>query len=413
MQGQSYFQLLNPLVFLLFSAGFFALRSADRSAKGAGHIALSYAFGATAFVVDFLRDAIPGAAASIVTNGLYTATGILFVSGLCQRYRVEPPARLLFIVGATNISVVAFFLFVYDDIWIRSIAINVGTGVLFSIGLFNMRGRLRTKFDKVIFAVYALMCVQLFIRPVVVFAIGDPKLSLETYTQSLFYATLHFVTGACAVMTAMALLVAYASEIISDLRTQSETDLLTGVFNRRGFETAAQRVLSRADAVGEPVGIVHADIDRFKEINDLHGHAFGDRVIARFASVCGRYAEAGHVVGRLGGEEFAILIPGAFHDMARRLAEAIQRELATTPMKSSDGEFRFTASYGVAMRKPRERLSDVLARADAATYLAKREGRNRIVSETDVSVGVLQSILKEAYQAGAVSASKPASRSSA
>ncbi|WP_341872192.1 GGDEF domain-containing protein [Pseudaminobacter salicylatoxidans] len=179
-----------------------------------------------------------------------------------------------------------------------------------------------------------------------------------------------------SVASALLFLVILARDVIGDVRILSETDALSRLLNRGGFEDRAKALLRKADAGGRPMALVICDLDHFKDINDTFGHASGDRVIRAFAGFLRDTASAGHVAGRIGGEEFAILLPGANLVTARLFAEATRTAFCGLPVEGLPSHLRFTASFGVAERMPRETLSDLLSRADKALYEAKRGGRD-------------------------------------
>ena len=157
----------------------------------------------------------------------------------------------------------------------------------------------------------------------------------------------------------------------------AQTDELTGVLNRRGFfeRVARMRPPARQGA------LVLMDIDRFKSVNDTHGHAVGDEVLRWFARTVRTFMRRDDLLVRMGGEEFCLLLPGfderAAHGIAERIrAEFESRSVATT----SAGPLRVTASFGVAPFAPADGGLDFrLRQADEALYAAKRAGRNRVV----------------------------------
>jgi diguanylate cyclase (GGDEF)-like protein len=159
-------------------------------------------------------------------------------------------------------------------------------------------------------------------------------------------------------------------------RHEAITDSLTGLLNRRAlFEIHGDKLVAPHTAV------IVFDLDQFKTINDRFGHAVGDEVLIRFAGTMRQFARATDTVVRLGGEEFAIVLPRATPEMARLLAEGIRTLFASELIATGRGEFRCTVSAGVAMAGPgRPSFEEVLRRADDALYLAKRQGRNRVGS---------------------------------
>jgi diguanylate cyclase (GGDEF)-like protein len=170
---------------------------------------------------------------------------------------------------------------------------------------------------------------------------------------------------------------------IERLRALATTDHLTGLWNRRGFEPLLDQALARAARTGEAVALVLVDVDRFKHVNDEHGHAMGDRVLATVGASLAGAIRPTDVATRLGGDEFAVLLSGADAQGARLVCERIRRALARDNPLTSRG---VTLSFGVADladlgspapgRLGREMW---LAAADAALYEAKAAGRDTIV----------------------------------
>jgi diguanylate cyclase (GGDEF)-like protein len=160
------------------------------------------------------------------------------------------------------------------------------------------------------------------------------------------------------------------------MAARSETDTLSGLLNRRGFERRADAAMASAIDQRLPVSLVIADIDHFKSVNDTYGHAAGDNVIAAFAAFLGTAASDHHVAGRIGGEEFAIILPGTNLTAARLFAEGARSALAAMPVEGLPEDRRVTASFGVAELLPGEGTSSLMRRADAALYQAKNDGRD-------------------------------------
>jgi diguanylate cyclase (GGDEF)-like protein len=127
-----------------------------------------------------------------------------------------------------------------------------------------------------------------------------------------------------------------------------------------------------------PVALVVADLDRFKALNDRHGHAAGDRVIAEFAARLSTAAGSRAVAGRMGGEEFAVLLPMADAAAARLFAEAVRTVFSAEAIDGLPKEVRVTASFGIASRSGDESLADLTRRADEALYPSKRAGRDAV-----------------------------------
>lgn len=169
-----------------------------------------------------------------------------------------------------------------------------------------------------------------------------------------------------------------------DLRGQAETDALTGAANRRAFTRALDREIADAGRLCVPLAVAMIDLDHFKPINDTHGHAAGDRVLVRTVTALKAELAGGEMLGRLGGEEFAVLLPRAGTAEGMETAERLRRAVEYLRVENDDGtQIPVTASLGLCVLDPEESLatgSDLLARADAALYRAKESGRNRVMA---------------------------------
>ena len=156
----------------------------------------------------------------------------------------------------------------------------------------------------------------------------------------------------------------------------ASVDPLTGLHNRRVFFEHAEEVRAR-NAEETALTAIMLDIDHFKRINDLYGHDVGDQAIAAVAKAA---RIDGGITGRLGGEEFAILLKGQTLTDGVVLAEQLRTRMAALRLDTANGPLTLTCSFGVSQRKPGDSIDDLLKRADVALYAAKRSGRNRVMT---------------------------------
>ncbi|MES2150776.1 MAG: GGDEF domain-containing protein [Pseudomonadota bacterium] len=160
-------------------------------------------------------------------------------------------------------------------------------------------------------------------------------------------------------------------------------DSLTGLVNRRAFfeRTASARML--AARLRKPIALMMLDIDHFKRLNDRFGHATGDEALCLFAATAQEALRDHDIMGRLGGEEFALVLPGTDLDGALQAAERLRLSVAGAVLAVGGKDYTMTVSVGVVLVDPDEHIKAAMARADHALYMAKSAGRNRVVCGED------------------------------
>lgn len=172
--------------------------------------------------------------------------------------------------------------------------------------------------------------------------------------------------------------------LVGELRSAAQTDLLTGLYNRRGFEAAAAALFAQAESGSRWISVVLFDLDHFKKINDIHGHDAGDIVLRHVAATAKQHFRSFDLLVRHGGEEFLALLPDASPDEAAEIAEGVRAAIEAAMIDLPGGEcLSVTASFGCAGRTlggGTHNFEDLVKRADMALYAAKASGRNRVVS---------------------------------
>ncbi len=232
---------------------------------------------------------------------------------------------------------------------------------------------------------------------------GSPLVTGEPHIRAYLGVPLitpdgHAVGALCALDTVprtfaptqVDLLANFANLVVDELelRQIAVTDQLTGAMSRRGFLDAAAREVARCRRYGRTGSIAMLDVDHFKRINDRHGHAAGDAVLRRLGSLCAETMRPNDVFGRLGGEEFAILLAETPADQSMIAMERLRKAIATTAFDIGGGErLAVTASIGVADLGTSETADAWLAAADSGLYQAKANGRNRTVVVSDIARG--------------------------
>lgn len=163
------------------------------------------------------------------------------------------------------------------------------------------------------------------------------------------------------------------------LERLATTDHLTGLLNRRAFLDATEREIRRAHRYGQPLALIMLDVDHFKRINDGHGHPAGDEVLRRIAATCRGMLRDGDLMGRLGGEEFAITLVQPPLQVATAVAERLRKAVSELDIEFGGERLAVTISLGIAeVGEGITSLDHLISKADACLYTAKREGRNRV-----------------------------------
>lgn len=203
------------------------------------------------------------------------------------------------------------------------------------------------------------------------------------------YILLNFVSLPAA-FTAMGLFVVFilASDLADKMKTLAMTDSLTNSLNRRGFYEQAQQKIAEMLKKSHFVCLIYWDIDRFKRINDTHGHAAGDTVLIETVEQVRANIKHEDLLGRLGGEEFVILLGRADLDAATEVAERLRNRIEQTPIYYKGQAIKVTASFGVVLIDEDKHVTveRAINSADKALYQAKSDGRNQVVVASAVAV---------------------------
>jgi diguanylate cyclase (GGDEF)-like protein len=224
--------------------------------------------------------------------------------------------------------------------------------------------------------VVPLLHASVFLCPVVLPAIMPWAVGARA--SSAWLTALTLATLLYAVGTAFLILALVQDRRIRIHRDAASLDPLTGLFNRRAFMQSAQHLIAKGARSVQPVTVLMFDLDHFKSINDRFGHAIGDDALRLFADTASGCMRVGDVIGRLGGEEFAAVVPGD-GDVASGIAERIRMAFQTAAVELSGHAVNGTVSVGAAWTVDDVHVDKVLAVADAALYRAKAAGRNQLV----------------------------------
>jgi diguanylate cyclase (GGDEF)-like protein len=209
----------------------------------------------------------------------------------------------------------------------------------------------------------------------------------DKFSSSIWVTAFSIELVLYAVGTVFVIFMLVSERTVSAHKTAASMDPLTGMFNRRGFAEACARVIEREAQAGRPVTVLIFDIDHFKGINDRFGHPAGDEILKLFATIVINNLRITDHSGRIGGEEFAALLPCPLEEGVL-VAERVREVFAASGIASEEGPVDTTVSIGVAGGPAGTELEVLLAAADTALYQAKRGGRNRVEAAQELPLSL-------------------------
>ncbi|WP_420143283.1 diguanylate cyclase [Sphingobium sp.] len=334
------------------------------------------------YAVGMLQWMANAAGFFLKSPGWFIVTGVgLIISGsllaIGVRQRSGKPLRLIAFVIPAAIVTLAMALAIgpVGSQIMQGLIIPAYVGVLLAVSAVSLwaRGRRFTPPELAFFvALLAFVLVQLSLAGAS-FLIRGPEIGKEVYRLifSIFMPTIYVATAVTAVLVV-------AGDLAQQLRMQIRHDPLTQVLNRRGLDEAGEAAMALSRRHGRSLALVVCDLDGFKALNDGHGHLAGDQALKGFAKLLTSAVRRGDVVGRMGGDEFGLLLMDSSAEAAADVMERVRTEVSLLSLPRYP-EAGLRASFGVAeLLESDGNLEDMIARADAALYTAKKDGKDRI-----------------------------------
>ena len=376
MGDKGFMALLNPAIALLFSLTFLVFWSRQKHRRYILAFAGAYFLLSVGFFNSYLVDFSQHVQRSIVSNGSYLVGTLLLSWGLCQRAGVALPIKLLGAFALAGAAGAMWYAAVDPKIVGRLYSVNFAVGAMFMVTAMKMRpGMSGSVVDRLLFWVVMLTGVQFFIRTSVSLYL-DAGMTAVTYHQSTYWAVLSFFVSLFSLAMALSIIAAVAHDIMRQIAGDADTDPLTGLPNRRGFDRRLADNMRRSNRTGLPFSLVVMDIDRFKSINDRFGHQTGDRILEIVGKLLADHIRKQDIAARFGGEEFCILLPDTERASAQMFAESLRSVLELQDYPDLRPGNTVTASFGVAERQAGQSFEELYGAADRALYQAKNDGRN-------------------------------------
>lgn len=303
---------------------------------------------------------------------------------LFERAGLAFPHLIFGFISAAAYATFLWFLYVQPDVVARIYATNGGVATLSVTCAIMTCRNLRSRADGMMLALLILFAILSIGRPILTLPL-DNLAPDDTIRLTRYWMLLSFTHAIISLLMVFALTTGFALDVLEKLQIATKTDPLSGLMNRRGFEEEGHKLIAGNRAAKVPLSIILADIDRFKSINDTYGHHVGDDVIAMFADAMRNVVKGGHILGRIGGEEFAVFVQGADVGVAELVAQGIRVGFGSKPVPGvdkTDHPPRMTASFGVTQFIEGETYVSLLGRADRALYQAKNDGRDCVRTAT-------------------------------
>ncbi len=340
-------------------------------------------FCATVFCINLLlRDHVPLPLSVVLAQSSIALTAYLCLLG-AREYMGKAPLGhgVAALALALLLATALFFTLVKPNVQVRIVLTGLVPGVIFIAAAHTLaRGGFRKVPARYLFAAtVGVHGAFLLLRPLL-FKLAAPVEGAQP-EAGIVAALSQFVvleSTLAVVLVAFGALMLTNEFITNELRHLAEVDPLTNVFNRRAFLTLLDKAISNAQRTQTTLPVLVMDLDHFKKVNDSWGHRAGDDVLRHFVMLAQRCLRKEDVMGRLGGEEFAIFLPNAGAGGAIAVAERLRAMVEAHPVVTEQRSIALTVSVGVTLCAGSESAGTALQRADEAMYLAKERGRNRV-----------------------------------
>ena len=347
--------------------------------RGVHRIIYGYAAFAVGAELLALRGRVPDFFSITVANCLLILINVFLYWGIAELIHLRRPQRWLLLASLIPTAVISLYSsYVRPDVSIRIIVISFIAVVQYSLIVHLLSGPGPQRIHKprrglsALFILYALVNLYRAWEA----HLHNPRSLLSSAPISNFAFLTPILIG---VMTALGVIWLAMAQLQLELEAQSQTDSLTGLLNRRALEEISAQAIEVARRHSYALSLIILDLDRFKSINDEHGHDGGDTVLQHAARCLRANLRESDHIARLGGEEFVAVLPGATHTEAAEIAEELRHCLASLSVEHLSQEIRLSASFGVATMLPEDTTwLEILRRGDRALYLAKEQGRDRV-----------------------------------
>ncbi len=385
MDARDIVGILTPSTLFIFAVTFVVISKVQAKEYHSYNIGLGFLLLASGYVTAWTFYETAPRASLFYSAGINMISLIFFARGILLRVKLAVPYKFLGMLFAAGTSSVAIALGFFNSISLSFVCGSLVTSAqigLISLQLMNKSNR--SKIDAIIFSILVSIPIVLIGHLVINGLTTNELMQANNYQSSTEWITLNILVILLSTATALSFILFTLIEAMTELQLEADTDELTGLARKGRFESEAKRIFAQTKRTPLPVSLIVCDIDNFKQVNDKFGHLAGDKVLVQVSKLIKDSSRSTDIVGRIGGEEFAILLWNADINGARMVAEQLRGTLENHNFGALIDNQSCTASFGVAQLEEGECYKDLFAIADRALYRAKNSGRNRVNAATFV-----------------------------
>jgi diguanylate cyclase (GGDEF)-like protein len=349
----------------------------NRQDRAALAFAAAYLMCAVGFFLNHFVLPKETLANAVIHNSFYAA-GLFFLSeGFHSAFRRTPPRALLTVLGVGSVIAAGIIQVSFAGLSVRIVTINLIHGSMLIVAAWTLRGVWRDSWTGTALAAALSLCIINFmvVSPITVYG---SLITGESFFASRYWQIINLIAILSVLAMGGALVSICVMQRLEAVRMDAESDFLSGLKTRRAFEQLASSYC-HARSGEYAASIIIIDLDHFKQVNDEYGHSAGDAVIRAIGELICRQTRTSDMAGRMGGEEFCLILPGTDLAGARTLGDRLRTRISELEMTDLAKDVRITASFGVAELGQNTLFEDIYPVADAALYEAKSCGRNKVV----------------------------------